>query len=751
MAESVQARRLPPEIVSLIHHVELNRSGWWDRALDRLVLITVWFLQPITDEEVYNFLDQNLDHRVNRDRVFEVLAREQAGGTILLLGNNQLKVAEELSRGLTAELDISRRTRAELQERFAACTDSCGITYSEELWADFESHFVALFVKDMGARMYELLTGQSDLDTELASHGQLVKPLTEKYGDTIRQALIAFLDPQLPAVRQYVLQNMNAAFVRDAAGLDAEVISALGRARTRPDRAIVLLDTNFVFSFLGLHDNPGNQVAADLVRLAATVRDHIAVDFYILPITVDEVRRVLRDVIVRLDGVRPQRNLAAAAAQMSSHGLATAFLQAAATYSSGVLTSQQFFGPYEADLLTVLRDKGVQLLNENLDDLRVDQAVIDDITDLSEEQAEHRRAGVKPYEANLHDMVLWHFAKRRRPNAVDSPLDVGTWVCTLDYGLIGFDRRKQRTGSNPPICLTPSSLVQLVQFWAPRTDALDLALVGAMREPLLFLDFDRASENATLDILKALSRFERVGDLSPDTLVRVLSNDALRSRLERRQAQPTDDPMELVEAAVIEEAANLEAELRQTRAVATSTAQEVKAREVALAEKTTQMAQLLEVLNAKETSNAELREQIEKLSADWEIERQANQDELEKLKAQHQGVIDELSSRLRHFRDVLLLISEAIGSALGLGVGAYFGGLWLAHRISAPWVAWFSVALLGVFVLLLAVEIALSRLESIQLPLRFKRIRRSVGTVIVTLFLAVLATAIYQSLSTPQH
>jgi hypothetical protein len=33
---------LTPELVSAVHHVELNRSGWWDSAVERLILNAVW-------------------------------------------------------------------------------------------------------------------------------------------------------------------------------------------------------------------------------------------------------------------------------------------------------------------------------------------------------------------------------------------------------------------------------------------------------------------------------------------------------------------------------------------------------------------------------------------------------------------------------------------------------------------------------------------------------------------------------------
>ena len=81
------------------------------------------------------------------------------------------------------------------------------------------------------------------------------------------------------------------------------------------------------------------------------------------------------------------------------------------------------------------------------------------------------------------------------------------------------------------MCLEPSSLIQLFQFWVPSSTQLDEALVGSVRQPLLFLKFDTESEQVTLRILKQLSRFEASKDLDPEVVTEILTNTALRDRL----------------------------------------------------------------------------------------------------------------------------------------------------------------------------------------------------------------------------
>lgn len=39
---STSPKLLPTEVAALVHHVELNRAGWWDKTVYRLVLAAVW-------------------------------------------------------------------------------------------------------------------------------------------------------------------------------------------------------------------------------------------------------------------------------------------------------------------------------------------------------------------------------------------------------------------------------------------------------------------------------------------------------------------------------------------------------------------------------------------------------------------------------------------------------------------------------------------------------------------------------------
>lgn len=741
--------RLSPELTSLVHHVELHRSGWWDQALERLVLAVVW-RTPALGDQIAESVSAALGSAVRPDRVDEIVQRQLASGTLVEQATGEITVAHEQAEALQRELDSVTEADVKVQARLVDLAVAYGVDGDpDQLWYDLEELFVLPLVQSAGARMYEVLVSGRQLADSVATYHDLAQPMCDKYGESIRRLLVEFFDPTVPEVRSYALRMVNSAFVREAAGLGEEVLGVLRDSKSRPDRVRVFVDTNFLFSFLGLHDNPSNESASDLVSLVARTRGSVAVDFYVLPITVEETRRVLRSVMSRMSGVVPQRTLASAAREVRSNGLVAAYLEAASRYTGGVLTAEAFFGPYESDPVAILREHGVELYNSNLDHLRTDQQVIDDMHDQEEHQAEYRAKGAKPYEANLHDMVLWHFVDRSRPEIAQSPLEVGDWVVTVDYGLISFDRHKRRgSKAGVPTCLTPASLIQLLQFWAPRTEELERALVGAMREPLLFLGFDGDSEQVTLRILKAISRFENIGDLSESSIANVLTNEALRSRLD--ESEPDDDAdAVVVESAVVDEARRLERELARARAEGESQSAEAL-RE--LEQRSAEVEELLGALSGRDETIELLERKLHDLQSIQEAEKSSSTKEAEKAAREKEELarrVEALEQGQADDRQLRAVRSTLLGAAV-LGAGLVVSGVLIAPAVREvlPGRNWASDGVVAAAALLTWMTVfdqvttrreALGefRLRGIFQPLRAKYVAL-VGAVVASLMAAIL-------------
>ena len=661
-------------LVHLVQHVALNQSGWWERAVERLILACAYMGGPCSQDEICEAVRASSGVEVTSERLTRSIASLLDIGALVQL-DGDIRVSEAVRTDLGQHEERTLVSETRVREKFATLAETHELTDDvDKLWDTLEAQIILPIVRHFGARLYSLLTsGTNDARNDLASH---VGDFLEQTNERLREFYYDFIDPSDDDVRRFVLRRLNAQYVVDAAALSEEALDKLARQAALPSRIRLLLDTNFLFSVMGLHDNPGNEEANKLLQLIDQVSSRVTLKLYVLPITVDEARRVLRNIIFKLTQFRGQRNLAEAAQLTHSLGLADRYFEAARR-SAVRISAGDFFGPYESDLLSVLRSKSVELYNVNLDQLRTDQQVIDDIHDQTDFQQLHRTRGEKPYETNLHDMVLWHFAHRERRTTLTSPLEATIWVVTLDYSLLSFDRFKRKSDpGRPPICLEPASIIQLFQFWVPSSTELDEALVGSIRQPLLLLDFDIESEQITLRILDQLSRFDGAEDLPPDVAVEILTNEALRERISK--TQPEDERDETV---VGQQLLSMIKEMRSQRDQAKSAARDHEERERSVREdanRDLEFERSLRTQSEDQVSNLQSRiSELERLKVDF----------IRKAESQRVGWRVVLSSLIA----LVALASTRI--ALGLAIDG--------------WLAWVAATAMSLFVYCGSIEVCL--------------------------------------------
>lgn len=187
-------------------------------------------------------------------------------------------------------------------------------------------------------------------------------------------------------------------------------------------------------------------------------------------------------------------------------------------------------------------------------------------------------------------------------------------MVTEDLRMVGFDRWKRGKTEEFPVSLTPASLMQLLQFWVPRSEELDRALVGAIRLPFLFEGFDREAETVTIRIIRTLSRYENQDDLGSSTIQAVLMNRALRQRLRRQDAKVNEEAA--LRDAFAERAAELETTVETLKEDRQASEAQLREREAALQEAREAQASLQRHLeeHADQTARelAQAREDLEK-------------------------------------------------------------------------------------------------------------------------------------------
>lgn len=677
-------------VTSLVQHIELNESGWWGRAVERLVLASC--LSTVeTRLELVKRIEEACGLKQSSEQVRRAIDRLIADGSIIEL-DGVLHLSEEMRERLEVQLSAVSDSEARVRERFLSLASSRNLEISsQELWNTLETEVILPTVRLMGARMYAALKlahgpGAGELETNALN-------FVSEYDEEVRTLFVDFLDPKDEDTRKYVLRRLSAQYAIDAAALPDDVLSDLGNAEGRAKRIDVFLDTNVVFSILGLHENPSNDVSVQLLELIEDIRRTTQVRLYVIPETFREARNTIGDTMESLKEFRGQGNLAAAASRMRTQGLLNRYLKEASLSPRG-LTPREFFGPYESDLLTILRRTGVELFNTDLGHLHTDQDVIDDVHNQEEIQAQFRSKGAKPYDANIHDMVLWHFVAYSRREAVEAPLDVNAWIVTLDYGFIRFDRSKRQDSDDLggiPICVDPSTLVQIMQFWTPSTQSLEQALVGSVRQPLLFLPFDGESEQVTLRILRQLSRYENSDDLEVGIASEILMNQALRNRMSERGRDAEFD-QQVVQEEIVALAQDLQNQLREAQSdVDRLTQVEERAATEASERKTAE--RLVERLRVQRDSDAtdrkRLQEELSNSSARLrEVEgsyRELNA-QLEEIRYQQQ----------RHQARKRLYIAVAKASGFGLVLAAAVVAL--ANLVPFPIAGWAGGIAAGLWV-----------------------------------------------------
>jgi regulator of replication initiation timing len=469
------------------------------------------------------------------------------------------RLTEAASAEFAVKLEDAERLERQAGELFTATAEECcAEMVGDTTWQRFNEILLLPMIRELGARTYDFINGEgfnfdaSDhLDRFLAEYSPNVR--------TSAQATIArFLDPKNKVARAYVLRQLSASFLTSAANLDDAKLKELRVVAEKEAEFHVFTDTNFLFSLFTLHDNPSNEAARRLSELTEELQGVIDFRLFALPISLAETKNAVAGTVDSLRGiVLTQNYLDALVNERNLSSLALTFLDQAGR-PGGTREAEEFFRPYQDSLVDVLREQHVDLFNQKTDEYNTRDDVVDDIN--TQLEWEQRKFGerAKTYEKLKHDLVLWHFVKDKRSAFVESPLAAKYWIVTVDYRLLGFDSYKQRRRQQLSVCLHPTVLVQMLQFWVPRTVQLEEALLSSIRLPFLFQEFDPATERVTIKILKALSRIEGSSSLSSDTIRRMMIDDELRRRM--RSEEDVEKQIQLVRDEFVEQEARLRRE-----------------------------------------------------------------------------------------------------------------------------------------------------------------------------------------------
>ena len=604
----------------------------------------------------------------------EVKSRTDAlcsSGMLVCLPSGELRIAEHALREFENGRKVSKEAEEIVKRKFVAILhEDCRALDSEATWGHFSDLCLLPLVREMGARTYEMLSATKVELDGTTSFPKFLERYPEDIRSALQRAIVRFLDPKDVDIRSYVLLHLNAHFLLEASSLTEDTLHRLGRLAELKPTFIVFIDTNFLFSILGLHDNPANYSATALLDLIPRLPGTVSVKLYVCAPTLDETRRVIDAHRESLRGLRFPPNVSGAIGIGQLSGIAMRFVEECRR-SRRSLSADEYFRPYLTSLLRIVREKGVELYNDDLDKLKSEQGVIDDVLQRRDYEQERYGSRAKTYEELMHDVVLWHCAARKRTARVESPVDAKYWVATIDFRLLGFDAFKlKERPEDVPVCVHPAVLMQMLQFWVPRTPQFEEAIVASLRYPFLLYGFDPAAERATIRILESLARFENVGDLSQDTIARVLMDQALRGRLAKEN--DVEKRVEIVQSVIAEESASARIERDEARSALEEAKRRAEELEAEAAKGARVVTELKEVVDKGQLAAEGLkRELAEEQEARRSLERRLS--EVEDARRQELVAREVRQDRIR------LGWRWGMCGILAAGAGG-LGGAWLLSR-----------------------------------------------------------------------
>ena len=352
---------LPAELAALVHHVELNRSGWWEKTLERLILASIWLADSNpTVDEIRTMLREDFGLSISTGKLENVVAALESKNYIIRLPDSTIRISESRQNDFELEIQEAERAGVDAQAYFSdLLVELCPDLDINEVWQKFESIFLAPLIREIGANAYKLIAGE-----KMTVNQKLLKEFQERfdkeYETPLFELVSRFLDPSNRAVRSYVSRMLHAAFCIEASGLPENVIEKLNDSVGKPIRFRIFVDTNFLFSLLDLHDNPSNSAATELKELMDTLGSNPKIDLYVTPRTIDEAKHSISSAIDRLKELPGGTNFNDATSRAGFSGLAAKYL-ANSIQDGSRCSAEEWFDPYLNNFVLLAGNKGVKL------------------------------------------------------------------------------------------------------------------------------------------------------------------------------------------------------------------------------------------------------------------------------------------------------------------------------------------------------------------------------------------------------
>lgn len=350
----------------------------------------------------------------------------------------------------------------------------------------------------------------------------------------MRAVIDGLLQSNQLVVKNYLLNYIHGYFNIESLGLSEKTLESLKPEAGKTYNLKLILDTNFLFSILKLHDNPANELVHSIADINKKLNGQISITYCVHPRTIKEFQHSFDYEIKKL--LKIKFSIPIAKAIVTSSSVSGFTKQFAKQYlkTNGTLKVNDYIDPYINSLTTIFKNFEISLYNASEDSVIKSDCYLNDLSQLNqrnEAYPENQRRGMSSIE---HDLLLWHITNNARVTVCDTFLEAKIWIATIDHRFVSFDKSK---GTKVPVCLEPSVILDLLQIWLPRDEILSEQLLNIIRIPLYSNEFIKDAEDATAKIISLISRFSSADGLSEETIHKLLLNKALREKIVRAQSE----------------------------------------------------------------------------------------------------------------------------------------------------------------------------------------------------------------------
>jgi hypothetical protein len=342
------------------------------------------------------------------------------------------------------------------------------------------------------------------LNRELESHPEVLK--------WARHAITDFFSNMSGSLNRatYIAQLADGAFNYFSLAIDPR---SAKRFRENLSPLTVFLDTNILFSILGLNSEPTDEVANELLRIIQ--KHEFPFTLCCHEKTVQELRHTIDYYGDRLRGRYWSQHISRAAMRsIHLRGIEQRYHQQNAEQPISV---EAFLKPLEhADVL--LEQKGICFVKHQANQNLVERA------DLFEEYQKYLRdRHIFKFDKMIqHDTVVLSVVYQRRSEALSS-LDTGAILLSHDYSLYGFDKKRSESSGYSATVVFPNQLLQILRPFLPSGGNFDVSFAETFAIP----EFRTASSGASEVSSKLLTLLAGYKEFPEETATQLLSNDIL--------------------------------------------------------------------------------------------------------------------------------------------------------------------------------------------------------------------------------